>query len=85
MATQKHMGRGKLIERLTAQTGSRGMAIGLLKKRGHLSADGRLTPKGRERDQMTASERAKDRAAKDRGGKATDYRYNPRTNVARRK
>jgi hypothetical protein len=85
VATQKHMGRNSLVDRLSAQTGSKGMAIAILKKRGHLDASGKLTPEGRSRDRMTASERAKDRAAKDRGGRPNDYRYNPKTNTARKR
>jgi molybdopterin-guanine dinucleotide biosynthesis protein len=85
MATQKHRGRNSLVKRLAAQTGSEGMAIALLKKRGHMDDKGKLTAKGRERDDMTAAERAKDRAAKERGGKPSDYTYNPRTNTARKK
>lgn len=85
MATQKHMGSNSLVKRLAAQTGSEGMAIALLKKRGHMDDKGKLTAKGRERDGMTAAERAKDRAAKERGGKPSDYTYNPRTNTARKK
>lgn len=83
--TQKHMGRKSLVKRLTAQTGSEGMAVALLKKRGHLDADGDLTAKGRARDSMTAAERAKDRAAKKSGKKPSDYQYNPRTNRAKLK
>ena len=44
--TQKAMGRGKLVERLTAQVGSRAKAIAILKKRGHMTKDGKLTPSG---------------------------------------
>lgn len=85
MATQKHTGRKSLVKRLTAQTGSKGMAIGLLKKRGQMDKDGKLTKKGKERDSMTAAERAKDRAAKDKGGKPSDYRYKKKTNTAVKK
>ena len=85
MKTQKHMGRGELVDRLAAQTGSKGMAVALLKKRGHMDAKGNLTAKGKERDRMTAGERAKDRAAKDSGGKPSDYTYSPKTNTAKRK
>lgn len=85
MATQKHKGRGKLVDRLAAQTGSRGMAIALLKKRGQMTKDGKLTEEGKRRDRMTAAERAKDRAAKKRGGKPSQYKYNPKTNTATRK
>lgn len=85
MATQKHMGSKSLVKRLAAQTGSEGMAIAILKKRGHMDDDGKLTKEGRSRDAMTAAERAKDRAAKDRGGKPSDYKYNPKTNSAKRR
>ena len=40
MATQKFMGRGKLLERLTEQVGDKGLAIAILQKRGHLKSDG---------------------------------------------
>jgi hypothetical protein len=84
MATQKFMGRGQLIDRLTAQVGNRGLAIEILKKRGHLKADGKtLTKEGMKRNAMTASERAKDRAAKKSGNQVSDYSYNPRTNRAK--
>lgn len=86
MKTQKFMGRGQLVNRLTAQVGSRGLAIELLKKRGHLKADGKtLTEAGKKRNAMTASDRAKDRAAKRTGRPASDFAYDPRTNVARKK
>lgn len=85
MKTQKHMGRGQLVERLAAQTGSKGMAIALLKKRGQMNDDGSLTAAGRARNQMTAAERAKSRAAKESGGSSHDYTYNRRTNAARKK
>jgi hypothetical protein len=81
MATQKSMGKGQLIDRLTAQVGSREMAIGLLKKRGQLKADGKtLTAKGRERNNMTAEERAKDRASKESGKPVSNYNYDKSTN-----
>ena len=83
MATQKYMGRGQLLERLTAQVGDRKLAIAILQKRGHLKADGKTyTDEGLKRNAMTASERAKDRAAKESGGKMSDYIYNPNTNRA---
>ncbi len=85
MSTQKHMGRGKLVDRLSAQVGSKALAVNILKKRGHVGDDGKLTAAGRARDRMTASERAKDRAAKSGGGKPSDYRYSPKTNTTKRK
>lgn len=85
MATQKHMGRGSLIDRLTAQVGgNRSLAIGILKERGHLKADGKtFTKEGMKRNMMTAAERAKSRAAKSSGRSVSDYIYNPKTNTAR--
>lgn len=88
MATQKFMGKNQLIDRLAAQVGDRGMAIGILQKRGQLKADGKtLTPSGQARDNMTAEERAKDRAVKRTKATdtATDFTYNPRTNRATRR
>jgi hypothetical protein len=84
MATQKFMGRGQLLERLTAQVGDRKKAIAILQSRGHLKADGRTyTEEGMKRNMMTAEERAKDRAAKQTGRPAKDFSYNPKTNATR--
>ena len=82
METQKHMGMNSLVKRLAAQVGSKGMAISLLKKRGQMKGDGTLTAKGKKRNAMTASQRAKDRAAKSSNRSASDYKYNPKTNRA---
>jgi len=84
MATQKFMGRGQLLERLTAQVGDRKKAIGILQKRGHLEADGKTyTEEGMKRNMMTAEERAKDRTSKYTGRPAEDFNYNPNTNETR--
>lgn len=81
--TQKAMGRNQLVDRLSAQVGDRGMAIGILQKRGHLRPDGKtLTAAGKKRDAMTAAERAVDRSQKRSGKPASAYQYNPRTNRA---
>lgn len=80
--TQAHLGRGQLIDRLTAQVGSRAKALAILKRRGQVNDDGKLTDKGKARDRMTAEERAKDRASKKSGKKTSSYKYNPRTNRA---
>lgn len=86
MATQKFMGRGKLLERLAAQVGDRGLAIGLLQKRGHLKADGKTyTKEGMVRNSMTAEERAKSRASSRTGRSVKDFNYNPKTNTTRLK
>lgn len=81
MATQKFMGRGQLLERLTAQVGDKKLAVGILQKRGHLKADGKTyTKEGMKRNSMTAEERAKDRASKQTGRSTKDFKYNPTTN-----
>lgn len=82
MVTQKHMGRNQIIDRLSAQVGNEKLAREILKKRGLMNSDGSLTAKGRERDAMTAEERAIDRAAKLSGKSSKKYTYNPRTNRA---
>jgi hypothetical protein len=84
MQTQKFQGRGQLVDRLAAQVGDKGMAIAILKKRGHLNDEGKLTAKGRQRDAMTAGERAKDRASKESGEPASNFSYNPVTNRAKK-
>ena len=84
MVTQKFMGRGQLLERLTAQVGSRKKAIEILQKRGHLKADGKTyTEEGMKRNAMTAEERAMDRISKKTGLPTSNYTYNPKTNTAR--
>ena len=83
MATQKFMGKNQLVNRLAAQVKSKPLAVNILKKRGDLKADGKtLTAKGKKRDNMTAKERAIDRAVKRSGNKDSEYKYNPRTNRA---
>lgn len=88
MATQKFMGRGQLIDRLTAQLREQGMenpekaALDILRKRGHVDERGKLTEAGKKRDEMTAEERAKDRASRYSGAPRKSFKYNPRTNRA---
>ena len=82
METQAHMGRNSLIDRLSAQVGSKSFAIALLKKRGDLTPSGELTAKGMQRNRMTAEERAIDRESKESGRAASDYSYDPTTNRA---
>lgn len=80
-----------LLARLTRQLASRGnknakgLAIALLKKRGHLNDSGELTASGKKRQALGAGGRAKDRAVKRSGGKPSDYSYNPKTNRTRKK
>lgn len=77
----------KLLTRLTRQLASKGvkgaknMASGLLEKYGSMK-NGKLTAKGKKRQSMGASGRAKDRAAKRSGRKASDYKYDKKTNKA---
>jgi hypothetical protein len=86
MTTQKFMGRNQLIDRLAAQVGNRDSAIKILQDRGHLKADGETyTAEGMKRNMMTAEERAKDRAAKKTGNPASQFTYNPKTNIAKRR
>jgi len=83
MATQKFMGKGQLIDRLAAQVGNRDMAINILKDRGDLMADGKtFTAQGAKRNNMTAEQRALDRASKRSGKEKDSYSYNPKTNRA---
>lgn len=78
----------KLEARLTRQlasrgvNGARGMAKALLKKRGHITEEGALTPAGKKRQALGAGGRAKDRAAKQSGKPVDSYSYNPKTNRA---
>ena len=75
-----------LVDRLAAQVGSRKLALNILRKRGHVKPHSEeLTLEGRTRDRMGAAGRAQDRAAKRSGGRASDYKYNTRTNRATKK
>ena len=86
MATQKAMGKGQLIDRLSAQVGSRSLAINILKKRGDIKADGKtLTVHGKKRNAMTAEQRAKDRASKETGLPPGSFIYNASTNRTKKK
>lgn len=77
----------KIIERLKNQLAARGeknperMAYAIGNKEG-LVKGRELTPKGKARQVLGAAGRAKDRAAKAGGGKASDYAYNKNTNRA---
>jgi hypothetical protein len=71
-----------LLTRLTAQCGDRELAIRLLRERGHIDGQGRLTALGMARQDMGPDGRARDRAARASGRPVTDYRYDPSTNRA---
>lgn len=76
----------KLLKRLAKQVGDKGMAIGLLKKRGDMKPGStELTAKGKKREDLGPAGRAKDRAAKAGGHSPKDYAYNPKTNAAKLK
>lgn len=84
--SQKFMGRGQLIDRLTSQVGSRELAVGLLRDRGQMEKNSeKLTTAGEKRNNMTAAERAKDRAATASGKPVTAFKYDPKTNRATRR
>lgn len=86
MATQRFMGRGQLIDRLTAQVGDRDKALAILADRGQYDPKmGKLTAAGQARDAMTAEERAKDRESKRLGKPISAFKYDPRTNRAKLK
>ena len=81
----------KILDRLVSQLKANGMgesqAYAVATKK--LQASGNLkkgsteaTAKGKKRGEMTPAERAKDRAAKESGGKASDYKYNKHNNSA---
>lgn len=78
----KHTGRHQLFNRLADQVGSKEAAITILRKRGQVDKDGNLTAKGRQRDSMTAEERAVDRASKASGKPKSRFKYNHKTNRA---
>jgi len=79
-----------LPRRLTRQLAAKGvsdpkkLAYALLNKRGHAKGS-ELTAAGKRREAMGAAGRAKDRAAKQDGGRAADYQYSAKTNRAWRK
>ena len=80
----------KIVERLVSQLVSGGMskdkayavAVSKMKQAGNLDSHGKETAKGKKRGNMTPAQRAKDRAAKRSGGKASDYKYNSNNNTA---
>ena len=78
--TQNFMGKNQLINRLSAQDGDEELAKNILIKRGDMNNDGSLTLKGQTRDNMTAEERALDRAAKESGKPVSNFSYDPTTN-----
>lgn len=80
----------KIVERLVKQLTANGMekdkayavAVKKMKEAGNLDKHGKETAQGKKRGNMTPAQRAKDRAAKKRGGKPSDYNYNKANNTA---
>lgn len=84
-------GKPKILRRLVGQLEKQGMDTGRANAtaRASLQRSGvlkkgtdQLTAKGKKRESMGAEGRAKDRASKASGRKASEYSYNPRTNRA---
>ena len=75
-----------MLDRLSAQVGSKEEAIKILQQRGHMFAGTtNWTPAGAARNAMTAAERAKDREAKRTGLPVNSFKYDPKTNRATRR
>ena len=81
----------KILDRCVSQlkangkskAAARAICIKSLQKSGNLKkGTTTATAKGKRRGKMTPAARAKDRAAKRRGGKASDYKYNKYNNSA---
>ena len=79
-----------ILDRLISQLKAKGMddekaysvAFSAMRKAGNIDSEGKATLKGAKRGRMTPEQRAKDRAAKARGGRPEDYNYNPFNNSA---
>jgi len=81
MKTQSFMGRGQLIDRVTAQVGDRNLALKILAKRGHVYPHtDMLTSEGILKDNMTSEERALERSAKKSNKSTNNFIYNSITN-----
>lgn len=83
-----------ILTRLVSQLRAKGMpvpqaravATSQLQKAGDLKKGSQeATPKGEKRGAMTPAARAKDRAAKYSGNKASEYKYDATTNRATKK
>jgi len=79
----------RLVEQLKAKGMPEGKAHAVANKKmqaaGNITKSGKETKKGKKRTKMGAAGRAKDRAAKSSGKKASDYTYNQMNNTARLK
>ena len=83
--------KASILDRLVGQLRKQGMSIAManavarkkLREAGILKKNSEeLTAYGKKRQAMGAAGRAKDRAAKASGRKASDYKYNSKTNRA---
>ena len=72
----------QLMDKGREDADAEALSKNILIKRGHLNSDGTATAEGHRRGNMTASERAIDRAVKRSGGIPDYYEYNPETNYA---
>lgn len=77
----------RLVKQLKAkgksQSSAFAIATSVLQKSGNLKKGStEATAKGKRRGAMTPGERAKDRASKRSKHKASDYKYNSKTNLA---
>jgi len=81
MKSTLFQGRGQLVSRLISQLGgNKAFAYNLLTKRGDMNPDGTLTAKGEKRNNMTAGERAFDRA----GVTPATHYYDEETNTVKK-
>lgn len=72
----------QLLDKGYNESKARAIAHSAMVKAGNITEDGKATLKGAKRGRMTPAQRAKDRAAKSRGGYPSDYYYNPYNNTA---
>ena len=75
----------QLIDKGREESEAEGLAKNILVQRGHLNKDGSVTTEGYIRGNMSASERAIDRAVKRSGGIPDYYEYDAEKNYAYKK
>jgi len=75
----------QLMEKGTKELEAEELSKNILIKRGHLNKDGSVTTEGYIRGNMSAEERAIDRAVKRYGGIPEYYEYDPIKNYAYKK
>jgi hypothetical protein len=75
----------QLIDKGREESESEGLAKNILIKRGHLNKDGSVTTEGYIRGNMSAADRAIDRAVKRSGGIPEYYEYDAENNYAYKK